>query len=211
MNKFKKKITIFLAISVSLLKSTSYRVICKTSTITLQVSDFVKNFQEKNIPVYKTADNLLVNQKLDYISSNGYLLKDDESALSVPNELKEKITLHPVLKYINDRDYYFNFRTSNEPRVGDIEDKFLYVQTNQGRPLGMVYFDTVKNVVEIAYDVSPLLGCGIINRFGDALPKAPKPDRILLRNLITRLMKQAKELEEIDAQKENEMNYLKTN
>ena len=99
MNKLKQKIFALLTVGISILPSASFNNV-KANEI-LYAKKFFGNFQEKGISVYKTNDNLLVDANLNYINGEGKPLGKDNEKVLVSDELKDKIKLHPVLKYIN--------------------------------------------------------------------------------------------------------------
>ena len=165
MNKLKQKIAALLTVGIGIVPNVSFNVV-KANNI-LQKDAFVENFQKKDITVYKTNDNLLVDANLNYINVDGKPLGKDDEKVSVSGELNDKIKLHPVLKYINDfgDDYKITKLQSDNGYAS------IFVKTaRKDAEFKLLRFNPQSGAVDrsdILRDVDP----DFVYNFGEALPK----------------------------------------
>lgn len=193
MSKLRMKIAALFTASISILPTVSSNVV-KANDI-LQKEAFVKNFQKKNITVYRTADNRLVDANLNYINVEGKPLNKDESKVSVPKKFHNIIVLHPVLKFMNmglrykftktlradGKSYVF---ATNEIKGVKITPNLLYFDPNRVMPWAM-----------FSHDLELLRRPDLITAFGDALPELETETRPEVLNLLSELQKKCDSIE----------------
>lgn len=206
MSKLRMKIAALFTAGISILPNVSSNVVKANDS--LQEKAFVENFQKKNIPVYRTENNLLVDANLNYINVEGKPLNKDESKVPVSNELNEKISLHPVLKYIdeNKNDFVFSKSQLNDGTY------YIFVKTGETAPLKMLYFDSTTRQVYYTQKISSLAKHQYVNVFGNAVPILEQPDENEKKSLVAKLQSEGdailKDKKNNQPSQDNEDSYI---
>ena len=206
MKNLRVKIAALFTAGMSIFPNVSFNVV-KANDI-LKKDTFVENFQKKNIPVYRTENNLLVDASLNYINEEGKLLSEKDSKVSISDELNNELDLHPVLRYIDNNKDAFIFTKS---QFSDGRSH-IFVKKNKDAKLKMLYFDPEIEVVGYTGTIMSLVQPGVVNEFGAALPALEENESSEKNNLIAELQSQvnsiSKNKEANHKQKDNTDSYI---
>lgn len=208
MKNLRVKIAALFTAGMSIFPNVSFNVV-KANDI-LKKDTFVENFQKKNIPVYRTENNLLVDASLNYINEEGKLLSEKDSKVSISDELNNELDLHPVLRYIDNNKDAFIF-TKSQFSDGH---SHIFVKTHKDAKLRMLYFDSDLKTVGFTNRLQKLVQPDIVNDFGAALPALEENESSEKNNLIAELQSQvnsiSKNKEANHKQKDNTDSYIAT-
>lgn len=206
MKNLRVKIAALFTAGMSIFPNVSFNVV-KANDI-LKKDTFVENFQKKNIPVYRTENNLLVDASLNYINEEGKLLSEKDSKVSISDELNNELDLHPVLRYIDNNKDAFIF-TKSQFSDGH---SHIFVKTHKDAKLRMLYFDSDLKTVGFTNRLQKLVQPDIVNDFGAALPALEENESSEKNNLIAELQSQvnsiSKNKEANHKQKDNTDSYI---
>lgn len=185
MKNLRVKIAALFTAGMSIFPNVSFNVV-KANDI-LKKDTFVENFQKKGITVYRTADNRLVDANLNYINVKGELLSKEASKVSLSDELKERISLHPVLAYVDENKEDFKFTKS----LFNDRQSHIFIKTSVKQDIKMLYFNSKNKSVAFTKKIAPLVDPAVISEFGDAAPDLEDNKSSEKTDLVAKLQSEA--------------------